>query len=105
MPTTLDSSFAPFGFPDGTDKYICSGERHRDEDWVQVDDFRCTVPLLDKYVEDRYQIRFYDHDNLNYFRLFTTHHVDYFALDRSGTATASIRTDAKFVETFRRARR
>ena len=68
VPSTLDSSFAPFDCRMAPTGPVCTGERHLDEDWVQVDDFGCEVPLFDKFVDDRYSTRYYDHDNLNYFR-------------------------------------
>ncbi len=100
VPTTLDSSFAPFDCRMAPTGPVCTGERHLEEDWVQVDDFGCELPLFDKFVVDRYQTRYYDHDNLNYFRQFRTHNVDYFALDPSGPPTASITTHARFTEDF-----
>jgi hypothetical protein len=101
VPTTLDSTFAPFDCRMTPNGPVCSGERHLDEDWVRVDeDFGCAVPVYDKYVSDRYQTRYYNEENLNFFRRFRTTDVDYLSTDPSGPATATISSRTRFVETF-----
>ncbi len=67
---------------------------------MQVDDFGCEVPLFDKFVDDRYSTRYYDRDNLNYFRKVRIDSADHLALGPSGPGTATISTQGRFTEAF-----
>jgi hypothetical protein len=51
-------------------------------------------------VSDRTQTRYYDHDNLNYFRKFRSNDVDYFSTSPTGENAGSVTTRGHFFETF-----
>jgi hypothetical protein len=78
---------------------VCTGERHLDDDWAPAD-LPCETPIWGSRSEDRYQTRYYNNDNLNYYREFRTRDIDYFSTSPTGPATASIRTNVRFSETF-----
>lgn len=99
VPTTLDSSFAPFTCKDKQTGPVCTGERHIDTGWAPSD-LPCDVALHGRYVSDRYTTRFYDADYLNYDRRFRTDDVDHLSTSPTGPATATIRTQARFSEPF-----
>jgi hypothetical protein len=99
VPTTLDSSFAPFTCKLRVTGPVCTGERHIVDDWAPTD-FPCPVPIYGSYVEDRYQTRYYNHDYLNYDRHFRTNNVDYLSTSPDGPATGTISTNVRFDEPF-----
>ena len=99
VPTTLDSSFAPFICKAKRTGPVCKGERHLVTDWA-LTDWPCGPPVYGAYTEDRWTTRYYNTDYLNYDRLFRTHNVDYLSTSATGPATATIRTDARFREPF-----
>jgi hypothetical protein len=72
VPTTLDSSFAPFDCRMKSRGPVCTGERHISTGWEPFD-VPCDVPIYVRTVSDRYTTRYYDHDFLNYDRHFRTH--------------------------------
>lgn len=72
---SLSTSFAPWDCKATRTGPVCSGERHLDLAPAPMD-LPCDVPLWAAYSEDRHQTRYYDEDNLNYFRTFRTRHVD-----------------------------
>jgi len=99
VPTTLDSSFAPFICKAKRTGPVCKGERHIVTDWALAD-WPCGLPVYGAYREDRWTTRFYNTDYLNYDRMFRTHNIDYLSTAGTGPATATIRTDARFREPF-----
>jgi len=60
----------------------------------------CAVPVWNKQVSDRTQTRYYDHDNLNYFRKFRSRDVDYLSTSTTGEHAGSVSTPGRFFETF-----
>ena len=100
VPTTLDSSFAPFTCKANRTGPVCKGERHLVTDWAPTD-LPCGAPVYGASREDRWTTRYYNTDYLNYDRLFRTHNVDYLSTSLAGPATAVIRTNARFREPFR----
>jgi hypothetical protein len=99
VPTTLDSSFAPFTCKLRVTGPVCTGERHIVDDWAPAD-FPCTVPIYGSRVEDRHQTRYYNHDYLNYDRHFRTKDVDYLSTLPDGPATGRISGNVRFDEPF-----
>ena len=99
VPTTLDSSFAPFICKAKRTGPVCTGERHLVADWAPAD-WPCGPPVYGASREDRWTTRYYNTDYLNYDRLFRTHNVDYLSTSATGPATAIIRTNARFREPF-----
>lgn len=100
VPTTLDSSFAPFTCRMRLTGPVCTGERHLDGEWGPFD-FPCRdVPLYVRGESDRYQTRYYDHDLLNYDRQFRARDIDHLSTAPTGPATAAIRTNVRFSEPF-----
>ena len=99
VPTTLDSSFAPFVCKAKRTGPVCKGERHIVADWAPAD-WPCGPPVYGAYREDRWTTRYYNTDYLNYDRQFRTHNVDYLSTSDAGPATATIQTDARFREPF-----
>ena len=99
VPTTLDSSFAPFDCKLKRTGPVCTGERHIDGAWGPTD-FSCEVPLSGRYESDRYTTRYYDHDYLNYDRRFRSKDIDYLSAAPTGPATATISTNVRFREPF-----
>jgi hypothetical protein len=95
----LSPTFVPWTCKMKATGPVCDGERHLSSDWAPAD-IPCDVPLWNKRVEDRYQTRYYDHDYLNYNRKFRTNDVDYFSTTPSGPATATIKTNGRWVEPF-----
>jgi hypothetical protein len=96
---TLSTTFVPWTCKMKITGPVCDGERHLFSDWAPAD-IPCDVPLWNSRVEDRYQTRYYDHDYLNYNRKFRTNDVDYFSTTPTGPATATIKTNGRFVEPF-----
>ena len=78
---------------------VCSGERHQ-RTGVAEADLPCDVPLYSRFTSDRYQTRYYDHDDRNYFRTFRTTDLDEMSTSPEGPVTATIRGHVRFVETF-----
>ncbi|WP_344303214.1 hypothetical protein [Nocardioides bigeumensis] len=99
VPTTLDSSFAPFVCKAKQTGPVCTGERHLVEGWAPVD-FPCGVPVYGARTEDRWQTRYYNAQYLNYDRWFRSHDVDYLSTEPSGPATATISANVRFREPF-----
>ncbi len=99
VPTTLNSSFAPFDCKLRLTGPVCTGERHISTDWGPFD-FSCGVPVYVRTVSDRYSTRYYDHDYLNYDRHFRLNDVDYLSTSPNGPATAAISATAQFDEPF-----
>ena len=99
VPTTLDSSFAPFTCRVRRTGPVCTGERHLDTGWQPVD-FPCHTQLHNRFVSYRHQTRYYDHDYLNYDRHFRSRDVDYFGTTVGGPTTATITTNVRFDEPF-----
>ena len=99
VPTTLDSSFAPFTCRLRNTGPVCTGERHLDTGWELVD-IPCDVPIYNRFVSHRYQTRYYDHDYLNYDRDFRSRDTDYFSPAPGGPATSTISTNVRFAEPF-----
>jgi hypothetical protein len=99
VPTTLDSSFAPFTCRVRRTGPVCTGERHLDTGW-QSADFPCDAQLHNRYVSHRHQTRYYDHDYLNYDRVFRSRDVDYFSTTPGGPTTATVTTHVRFTEPF-----
>ena len=99
VPTTLDSSFAPFICKAKRTGPVCTGERHLVADWAPAD-WPCALPVYGAYTEDRWTTRYYNTDYLNYDRQFRTHNVDYLSTSATGPATAIIQTNARFREPF-----
>lgn len=99
VPTTLDSSFAPFVCKDKQTGPVCSGERHLVEDWAPTD-WPCGVPVFGARTEDRWTTRYYDTDYLNYDRWFRSHDIDYLSTAPDGPATATISANVRFREPF-----
>lgn len=99
VPTTLDSTFAPFTCKLKATGPVCTGERHINDDWGPID-FPCAVPLYGRRVEHRYQMRYYNHDYLQYDARFRTHDVDYLSTSSDGPATATISSNVRFDEPF-----
>src|SRR6478735_1372447 len=64
VPTTLDSSFAPFVCKARRTGPVCTGERHLIDDWAPAD-WPCEVPVFGARTEDRWQTRYYNQDYLN----------------------------------------
>ena len=61
---------------------------------------RATSRCTRAYTSDRYQTRYYDHDDRNYFRRFRTTDLDEMSTSPEGPVTATIRGQVRFVETF-----
>lgn len=99
VPTTLDSSFAPFDCRATPSGVVCTGERHIDNGWGPSD-LDCGFQAYERFVEDVYQTRYYDLDNLNDFRTFRQKQTSYLATASDGPATGSISTDAHYTMTF-----
>lgn len=99
VPTTLDSVFAPYDCRTTPTGVVCSGEHHINDDWA-LTDLPCDVPLYGRYVQDRYQTRYYDENYLNYLRKFRTRQVDYFSTGPNGPSTATIATDVQYTVSF-----
>jgi hypothetical protein len=99
VPTTLDSSFAPFDCRMKSTGPVCTGERHIATDWEPLD-LPCDVPVYVRTVSDRYTTRYYDHDYLNYDRHFRTGDIDYLSTSSTGPATATISANTRFDEPF-----
>jgi hypothetical protein len=95
----LSPTFAPWDCKAKLTGPVCTGERHLHDDWAPIADL-CDVPIWGSRVEHRYQIRYYDHDNLNYYREFRTNDIDYLSTSPTGEAAASISTNVRFFETF-----
>jgi len=96
---TLSASFAPWDCRHNHSGIVCSGERHQRLAPEEVD-FGCVAPVWDTFSEDRHQTRYYNHDNLNYFRRFRTLNIDSFAETPSGPIRGVISSRVRFVETF-----
>jgi hypothetical protein len=99
VPSTLDSSFAPFDCRMRPTGPVCTGERHIATDWEPVD-LPCDVPVYGRTVSDRYSTRYYDHDYLNYDRRVRLKDIDYLSTSPSGPATATITAKTRFEEPF-----
>lgn len=100
VPTTLDSSFAPFTCRLRRTGPVCTGERHVHTDWGPFD-FSCgDVPLHARTDSDRYTTRYYDNDFLNYDRHFRSQDTDYLSTSPSGPATGTITGNVRFDEPF-----
>lgn len=99
VPTTLDSSFAPFTCKDKQTGPVCTGERHIDTGWAPSD-LPCQVPLHGRFVSYRHSTRYYDTDYLNYARRFRSNDVDYLSASPGGPATATINVHVRFFEPF-----
>ena len=78
---------------------MCDGERHQSTGWGALD-LPCDVPLYASSTSDRYQTRYYDRDDLNYYRKFRTTDIDHVSTSPEGPATATIRGQSRFFETF-----
>lgn len=99
VPTTLDSSFAPFTCTPKRTGPVCTGERRIDTGWAPSD-LPCHVPLHGRYVSYRHSTRYYDTDYLNYARRFRINDVDYLGTSPGGPATATISVHGRFFEPF-----
>jgi len=99
VPTTLDSSFAPFDCQLKLTGPVCTGERHIATDWGPFD-FSCDAPVYVRTVSDRYTTRYYNHDYLNYDRHFRLNDIDYLSTSPTGPATATISANVRFDEPF-----
>lgn len=99
VPTTLDSSFAPFVCKAKRTGPVCTGERHLVDDWA-LTDWPCAVPVYGARTEDRWTTRYYNPDYLNYDRRFRSHDVDYLSTAATGPATATISANVRFREPF-----
>lgn len=99
VPSTLESSFAPFDCRKRPTGVVCTGERHVATDWTPVD-IPCGVPVHARTVSHRYSTRFYDHDYLNYDRRVRQDDVDYLSTSPGGPATATISARTRFREPF-----
>lgn len=99
VPTTLNSSFAPFICKAKRTGPVCTGERHLVEDWAPAD-WPCGVPVYGARTEDRWTIRSYNADYLNYDRWFRSHDIDYLSTSTTGPATATIKAHTLFREPF-----
>ena len=99
VPTTLDSSFAPFVCKDKQTGPVCTGERFVDTGWAPSD-LPCHVPLHGRFVSYRHSTRYYDTDYLNYARRFRSDDVDYLSTSPGGPATATINVHVRFYEPF-----
>lgn len=99
VPTTLDSSFAPFDCRMKATGPVCTGERHIATEW-ELSDFPCEVPVYVRTVSDRYSTRYYDQQYLNYDRHFRLKDTDYLSTSPSGPATATISANTRFDEPF-----
>ena len=99
VPTTLDSSFAPFECKLKSTGPVCTGERHIREDWAPSD-LPCDAPLFASRVADAYSTRYYDHDYLNYDRFVRNIDTDFLSTSPSGPATATITANVRFTEPF-----
>jgi hypothetical protein len=60
----------------------------------------CSVLLWGSRSEDRYQVRYYNQDYLNFYRRFRTNDTDFLSTSPTGSATATIDTHARFTEPF-----
>lgn len=96
----LSASFAPWDCKMKRTGPVCRGERHLTQDWAPSPDFPCATPVWGARTEDRTQTRVYDHDYLNYDRMFRTKDTDFLATSPTGPATATIRTNTRFTEPF-----
>ncbi len=99
VPTTLDSSFAPFVCKARRTGPVCTGERHLIDDWAPAD-WPCEVPVFGARTEDRWQTRYYNQDYLNDDRSFRSHDVDSLSTLPMGPATATISANVRFREPF-----
>lgn len=99
VPTTLDSSFAPFVCKAKRTGPVCTGERHLVEDWALAD-WPCGARVYGARTEDRWTTRYYNADYLNYDRRFRSHDVDYLSTSPAGPATATIKANTSFREPF-----
>jgi hypothetical protein len=99
VPTTLDSSFAPFVCKAKRTGPVCTGGRHLVDDWA-LSDWPCEVPVYAARTEDRWTTRYYNLDYLNYDRWFRSHDVDYLSTAATGPATATISANVRFREPF-----
>ncbi|MET0526109.1 MAG: hypothetical protein ABWZ91_14990 [Nocardioides sp.] len=99
VPSTLDSSFAPFDCRMKPTGPVCTGERHIATDWEPID-LPCDVPVYGRTISDRYSTRYYDHDYLNYDRRVRLKDIDYLSTSPSGPATATITAKTRFKEPF-----
>ncbi len=99
VPTTLDSSFAPFTCRVRASGPVCTGERHIREDWAPWD-FPCHVQLYGRSVRDAWSTRYYDDDYLNYDRFVRQRDTDYLSTSPQGPATATIVNNVRFREPF-----
>lgn len=95
----LSPTFAPWTCRSARTGPVCRGERHLNGAWEPAG-LPCAVPVWNKQVSDRTQTRYYDHDNLNYFRRFRTRDVDYFSTSPTGEHAGSVSTRVRFFETF-----
>ncbi|MFC5379310.1 hypothetical protein [Aquipuribacter nitratireducens] len=100
VPSTLDSSFAPFDCKLKVTGPVCTGERVVHTDWG-VFDFPCDdVTVYSRTDSSRQSTRFYDHDYLNYDRRVRIHDVDHLSTSPEGPAQATITTHGRFAEPF-----
>jgi hypothetical protein len=99
VPTTLNSSFAPFTCKLKLTGPVCTGERHIDTGWEPLD-FPCHVPLFGRTVSYRHQTRYYSHDYLQYDARFRQKDIDYVSTSPEGPATATITAHSRFFEPF-----
>lgn len=97
---SLSGSFAPWTCKLKVTGPVCDGERHSVTGWGPVSDIPCGVQLFGNRTEDRYSTRFYNHDYLNYHRMFRTNDTDEFSTSPSGPAAVTIRVNARFSEPF-----
>lgn len=99
VPTTLDSSFAPFDCTLKATGPVCTGERTLDTGWGPTD-WPCDVPVYGRFLSYRTQTRFYDHDYLNYDRTFRQDDVDQLSTSPEGPVEATITSRSRFTEPF-----
>jgi hypothetical protein len=96
----LSPTFVPWDCKLKSTGPVCTGERHLRLPREQVTDFACTVPLWNSRTEDRYQIRYYNEDYLNFDRRFRTKDTDFFSTSLTGPDTATIDTHVRFTEPY-----
>lgn len=95
----LSPTFVPWTCQTKQTGPVCKGERHTDTGWEPV--FPCgDTPVWNRYVSDRYQTRYYNHDYLDYYREFRTNDTDYFSTSPTGPATATITVNVRFQSPF-----
>jgi hypothetical protein len=99
VPTTLDSSFAPFDCKLKSTGPVCSGERHISGAWAPSD-LPCDVPVHGRLESDRVSTRYYGHDYLNYDRRVRIDDTDYLSTSPAGPAMGTISTHGSFREPF-----